>query len=92
MNIINGGGEEIFDFPCDYSIKVFGKTNGDLERQVCQIISGHCGKLSSEQIATKLSSKGTYTAITIKIIAENRSQLEALNSDLQNCKLVAYVL
>ncbi len=84
--------QEVFDFPCEYPLKIFGKDCAALRATICGIIEQHTDKLRPDQITLKRSAKGRYVAFTIRIIADNRVQLDALNRDLQHCPLVAYVL
>jgi putative lipoic acid-binding regulatory protein len=84
--------EELWNFPCDYSVKAFGKTCNELNETVRDIVEQHTSKIHSDNIFTKQSSKGGYTSITLKIIATSRKQIDCINQDLQDCKLVAYVL
>lgn len=92
MNNTNLTSEEIFNFPCDYPVKVFGKDCDDLHPTICTIIERHAGKLHPNQITTKRSSKGSYISFTVRIVATSRSQLDQINQELQACELVAYVL
>ena len=84
--------DDIFKFPCEYPIKVFGLNQPDLEKTVCSIIENYVGKLHENQISLKNSSKGKYVSITIRIIATSRKQLDSINSDLQKSPLVSYLL
>ena len=84
--------EDVFKFPCDYPIKVFGLNQPDLINTVSTIVESHVGKLHSNQISLKNSSKGKYVSVTIRIIATSRKQLDSINKDLQNCPLVSYLL
>ena len=84
--------EDIFKFPCDYPIKVFGLSQIDLIYTVTTIVERHVGKLHSNQITHKKSSKGKYVSVTIRIIATSRKQLDSINEELQNCPLVSYLL
>ena len=84
--------EDIFKFPCDYPIKVFGLNQPDLLDTVSTIVERYVGKLHSNQITLKKSSKGIYVSVTIRIIATSRKQLDSINEDLQNCPLVSYLL
>ena len=84
--------EDIFNFPCEYPIKVFGENQPDFEKTVCHIVEIHTGKLHTNQTTTKHSSKGNYISITVRIIATSRKQLDDLNQDLQSCPLVSYLL
>ena len=84
--------EDVFKFPCDYPIKVFGLNQPDLINTVSTIVESHVGKLHSNQISLKNSSKGKYVSVTIRIIATSRKQLDSINEDLQDCPLVSYLL
>ena len=84
--------DDVFNFPCDYPIKIIGKDQPDFELTVCNIIELHVGKLHKNQITSKVSSKGSYISLTVRIIATSRSQLDAINKSLQNCPMVAYLL
>ena len=84
--------DDVFNFPCDYPIKIIGKDQPDFVSTVCNIIELHVGKLHKNQITSKVSSKGSYISLTVRIIATSRSQLDAINKSLQNCPMVAYLL
>ena len=84
--------EDVFKFPCDYPIKVFGINQPDLINTISTIVESHVGKLHSNQISLKNSSKGKYVSVTIRIIATSRKQLDSINEDLQDCPLVSYLL
>ena len=84
--------EDVFKFPCDYPIKVFGINQPDIVNTISTIVESHVGKLHSNQISLKNSSKGKYVSVTIRIIATSRKQLDSINEDLQDCSLVSYLL
>jgi uncharacterized protein len=84
--------EDVFKFPCDYPIKVFGINQPDIVNTISTIVESHVGKLHSNQISLKNSSKGKYVSVTIRIIATSRKQLDSINEDLQDCPLVSYLL
>ena len=92
ISIVTNIKEDIFNFPCEYPIKVFGENQSDFEKTVCNIVEAHTGKLHANQTTIKLSSKGKYISLTVRIIATSRQQLNAINKDLQSCPLVSYLL
>ena len=92
ISIVTNTKEDIFNFPCDYPIKVFGLNQPDFEKTVCNIVEAHTGKLHENQSSIKYSSKSKYISLTIRIIATSRQQLDAINQDLQSCPLVSYLL
>ena len=90
--MVSESNDDIFKFPCEYPIKVFGLNQPDFEKSVCLIIENYVGKLHENQISLKNSSKGKYVSITIRIIATSRKQLDSINTDLQKSPLVSYLL
>ena len=92
ISIVTNTKEDIFNFPCDYPIKVFGENQSEFQKTVCNIVEMHTGKLHTNQTTIKHSSKGKYISITVRIIATSRQQLNAINKDLQSCPLVSYLL
>ena len=92
ISIVTNTKEDIFNFPCEYPIKVFGENQPDFKKTVCNIVETHIGKLHANQTAIKYSSKGSYISLTVRIIATSRQQLDAINQDLQSCPLVSYLL
>ena len=92
ISIVTNTKEDIFNFPCDYPIKVFGENQPEFQKTVCNIVEIYAGKLHTNQTTIKHSSKGKYISITVRIIATSRQQLNAINKDLQSCPLVSYLL
>ena len=92
ISIVTNTKEDIFNFPCEYPIKIFGENRPEFQQTVCNIVEAHTGKLHENQSAIKYSSKGKYTSLTVRIIATSRQQLDAINQDLQSCPLVSYLL
>ncbi|WP_416650776.1 YbeD family protein [Candidatus Pseudothioglobus sp. Uisw_086] len=92
ISFVSKNNDDIFKFPCDYPIKIFGLNQPDLKQTICAIVESHIGRLHDNQITTKKSSKGKYVSITIRIIATSRKQLDAINNELQASPLVSYLL
>jgi putative lipoic acid-binding regulatory protein len=92
ISIVTNTKEDIFNFPCEYPIKVFGENQPEFQKTVCNIVEVHTGKLHKNQTTIKHSSKGKYISLTIRIIATSRQQLDVINQDLQSCSLVSYLL
>ena len=92
ISIVPNTKEDIFNFPCDYPIIIFGLNQHDFKKTVCNIVETHTGKLHVNQTTSKHSSKGKYISITVRIIATSRQQLNTINKDLQSCPLVSYLL
>lgn len=84
--------EEIFNFPCDYPIKVMGKDCKQLRIEMCNIIERHVGEIHPNQISSKKSAKNNYISYTVRIVATSVTQLNSINKELQEHPLVAYIL
>ena len=92
ISIVTNTKEDIFNFPCEYPIKIFGENQPEFKKTVCNIVETYTGKLHENQISTKYSSEGKYVSLTVRIIATSRQQLDTINKDLQSCPLVSYLL
>jgi len=82
--------ESILHFPCDYLVKIEGKSRREFESTILKIIEPHVGKLEDHQITSK--NKGRMTSLTVRIVASSREQIKDLNYDLSNCPLVEFIL
>ena len=92
ISFVSKNNDDIFKFPCDYPIKIFGLNQPELKQTVCSIVESYVGKLHENQITIKKSSKGKYVSITVRIIATSRKQLDAINLELQSSPMVSYLL
>jgi putative lipoic acid-binding regulatory protein len=70
------------EFPCDYPIKVLGRSGEDFAEVVLAVFEQHAPGFDRTSITARASGKGTFTAITITITATGPAQLDALHQDL----------
>lgn len=80
------------EFPCDYPIKVLGRSAAEFQQVVIAVVERHAPGFDQETIAVKASSKGTFTSMTITITATGADQLKALHEDLMETGLVNMVI
>lgn len=80
------------EFPCAYPIKVMGRSSDAFESVVLAVFERHAPGFDQQAIAARISSKGTFTSITITITATGPAQLEALHQDLLATGHVTMVL
>lgn len=80
------------EFPCDYPIKVLGRTTTVFRALVLEIFERHAPGFDDGAVVEKGSSKGTFTSITITITATGPEQLEALHKDLMATGQVQIVI
>ncbi|HSW69682.1 MAG TPA: DUF493 domain-containing protein [Gammaproteobacteria bacterium] len=76
--------ESAFQFPCEFMIKIFGKASSQFELEVLTIIRKHIQDLKENAISCRPSKDGKYMALTIKITAESKSQLDDIYRDLSS--------
>jgi putative lipoic acid-binding regulatory protein len=69
-------------FPCEFMIKVFGHASDQFELEVLTIIRKHVQDLRENALSVRPSKDGKYLALTIKINAESKDQLDDIYRDL----------
>ncbi len=72
----------INQFPVDFPLKVIGKDEDDFEEFVLTIVRKHFANLTESAVSSRTSKDGKYLAVTVKLIAESKEQLDALYLDL----------
>ena len=80
------------EFPCDYPIKVLGRSVTEFEFEVLAVFERHAPGFDRQAIKSRSSGKGTFTALTITIVATGKPQLEELHTDLLATGLVQMVI
>ena len=84
--------ETLLTFPCEFPIKVMGKSSDTFEEHVVSIIARHVEESDIDQVSSKSSRDENYLSITVKIHAQNRAQLDAIYTDLTDSDRVIMVL
>ncbi len=82
--------EELWNFPCDFPLKIMGIACEQLLIDVLEVVQKHAPGDYSPKITP--SKQGNYHAITVKIIAQNKPQLDALYQELHGLELVKVLL
>jgi hypothetical protein len=70
------------EFPCDYPIKVLGRSSDGFESMILEVFELHAPGFDQQTMTMNVSRKGTFTSLTITITATGPEQLEALHQDL----------
>jgi len=76
--------ETLLVFPCQFPIKVMGKTSAELDLVVVEIVRRHAPDLHEGAVTTRPSKDGNYLAVTIVIEATSKQQLDAIYQDLSD--------
>ena len=92
MDDQNDGTETLFQFPCEFPIKVMGPANDDFRSLVLGILAKHFGDIDRKLIEERPSSGGKYLGLTITVRAESKAQLDAAYVELTSCRQVLVAL
>jgi putative lipoic acid-binding regulatory protein len=84
--------ETLFEFPCDFPIKIVGLASDDFRQLILDIVTKHVGMLADERVVSRPSRDGKYLSLTCTFIADSRAQVDALYSDLTSQGRVLMVL
>jgi putative lipoic acid-binding regulatory protein len=84
--------DKIWQFPCEFPLKVFGKIDSGFETFVLTTIRKHVAELPEDSIESRASKNGAYLALTIKITATSKEQLDAIYRELSANELVLMAL
>ena len=86
------GGDELFQFPTEFPIKVMGRDTESFRTLTLAIVERHAGPVAAENISERSSSQGKFLALTYTIRAESRAQLDRIYQDLTDSGVVLVAL
>ncbi len=79
-------------FPCEFPIKVMGKTQAGFAQSIVDVVTRHAGDFDPSTVEMRSSREGKYLSLTVTVNATSREQLDALYRDLCDHPMVAMVL
>lgn len=82
----------LLEFPCQFPIKVMGKSGFQLDILVIDIICRHADNADIIQISQRPSAQGNYVAVSVTLTASSRPQLDAIYLDLTSQPEILMVL
>lgn len=80
------------EFPCAYPIKVMGDAAPDFRAFVIEVMRRYDHELDESLVTERISSKGTFSSVTVTITATGIPQLEALHVEFKASGRVKMVL
>ena len=80
------------EFPCDYPVKVLGRSVPEFRPAVTAVIERHAPGFPRERISVRASRQGRFTALTFHITATGKPQLRAIHMELMATGLVQMVI
>ncbi len=84
--------DQLFDFPCQFPIKVMGKNHPDFEGTVVSIIRKHAPSLGEGAVTSRGSKGGRFVSVTVTIEATSRIQLDTIYLELTALEEVLWAL
>lgn len=74
--------DNLMTFPCDFALKVMGENIDDYPNYVLSICQKHVDGLTESCVHTRPSRNEKYIAVTVKLVATSRQQLDELYIEL----------
>ncbi len=84
--------ETLFKFPCQFPIKIMGRSCDEFEPAVITIVRKHVGDIHEGAVKLRASGKGNFVAMTVTFEAHSKAQLDALYQELHDCEHVVMLL
>ena len=88
----NKDADTLFEFPCDFPIKIMGHRTDDFAQAMVDIVLHHAPDFAAETVEMRASSGGRYLSVTCTVRATSRQQLDDLYRELSGHPLVKVVL
>ena len=84
--------ESVFNFPCQFPIKILGRKSKGFDTTVLEIVGRHTSDIKQSSINNRLSKGGKYISITVTITARSQNQLDNIYRELSDCREVLMAL
>lgn len=84
--------DQLMHFPCDFDLKVMGENIDDYPAYVLATCQKHVDNVTQQCVHTRPSRNGKYIAVTVKLIATSRQQLDDLYIELNAYQLTKMAL
>lgn len=84
--------ESLFEFPCDFPIKVMGKAHPDFTDTIVAVVRQFDVSFDATRVEIRPSSGGNYVGLTVTVRAHSREQLDDIYRALTGHPMVKVVL
>ena len=84
--------DSVMEFPCAFPIKAMGRSGGQFEALVSEIVLRHARLHEDHEVRARPSGAGNFISVTITVEAESREQLDRIYQDLTDCDRVLMAL
>jgi len=82
----------VLAFPCEFPIKIMGKTQAGFAQAVIEIVQRHAPEFDAATLGMRSSREGKYLSLTCTVRAVSREQLDELYRELCDHPMVTMVL
>ncbi len=82
----------VLAFPCDFPIKIMGRTQAGFAQAVLEVVRRHAPDFYPATIEMRPSRESKYLSLTCTVRAVSRAQLDELYRDLCDHPMVTMVL
>lgn len=89
---MNPAKELLIDFPCDFPIKVLGKTQPGFAEEILRLLKQFDADFDGASIEMRPSRNGNYIGLTCIVHARDRNQLDEIYRALSSHPMVSVVL
>lgn len=84
--------DTLFEFPCDFPIKVMGKAHPEFADTIVTVVKQFDPDVDASRVETRPSSGGNYTGLTVTVRAMSRAHLDDIYRALTGHPMVKVVL
>jgi uncharacterized protein len=82
----------VLAFPCEFPIKIMGKTQAGFAQAVTEVVRQHAPDFDAATLEMRPSREGKYLSLTCTVRAVSREQLDGLYRELCDHPMVTMVL
>ena len=82
----------LIDYPCDFPIKIMGRSGDDFTRNMVAIVLRHAPDFVADTVEIRASRSGAYLSLTCTLRAVSQAQLDDLYRELSTHPAVKIVL
>lgn len=84
--------ESLIEYPCNFPIKIMGKSQQGFTQSVLAIVKTHAPDFDDTTLEVRASKNGAYLSLTCTIQATSRIQLDSLYQALHDHPMVTMLL
>jgi len=84
--------DTLLEFPCDFPIKIMGKTQEGFAEAMVEIVLRHAPDFDAATVEMRASKGGNYLSLTCTVRATSKEQLDALYREITGHPMVSMAL